>query len=82
MRKFEDVWATVSSLCFLRCCQPCSLLFCSQAFQEAYVLEILFCFSAPGAHAGLFFDFLFLLVVLPDLEELHSWFTFPLRVTS
>ena len=55
MRKFEDAWATVGSLCFQRCCQPCSLLFCSQAFPEAYVLKILRCFCAPEAHAGLFF---------------------------
>ena len=81
MRKFEDVWATVGSLCFQRCCQPSSLLFCSQGFKEAYVLEILRCFSAPVAQAGYFFN-LFFLVVLPDIQDLHCWFTIPLRVTS
>ena len=82
MRIFEDVWATVASLCFQRCCQPCSLVFCSQAFKETYVLEIFRCFSAPGAQASLFCKILVLLVVLPNIQDLHCWFTFPLRVTS
>ena len=54
----------------------------SQGFKEAYVLQLLLCFAAPGAPAGLFFRISSLLLVLPGLQEPDFLFTLPLRFDS